>query len=91
MRDIDQIIESIRNIFPAVKVRQLNVSHPGDDDDGIWFLEQADSEFEVQIESPQGMCPFLIETDESSACYTTNSIEETVETVAKLLHVKPVG
>jgi len=90
MRDVDQIIESIMKIYPAVKVRQLKVSHPGADDDGIWFFEQPGSEFEVQIESPGGMCPFLIETDQSDARVTTNSVEETLETLTKLLHLEPV-
>jgi hypothetical protein len=78
MRDIDQIIRSIMNICPTVEARQLKVSHPGADDDGLWFFQQRDSEFEVQIESSTGMCPFLIETDESDARFTAKSIEETL-------------
>jgi hypothetical protein len=88
VRDVDQIVQSIMKSCPTVKVRQLKVSHPGADDDGIWFFGQPGSEFEVQIESPKGMCPFLIETDESDAQLTTNSVEETVETLSKLLHLK---
>ena len=90
MRDVDQIIRSIIKICPAVKVRQLEVAHPGTDDDGIWFFEQSGSEFEVQIESPEGMCPFLIETDEHDARFTANSIEETLRTLVKLLHLESV-
>jgi hypothetical protein len=67
MRDVDQIIHSIMNVCPTVKVRQLNVSHPGADDDGLWFFNWPGSEFEVQIESSNGICPFLIETDENDA------------------------
>jgi len=87
MRDVDQIIQSIIKVCPRVNVRQLRVSHPGADDNGLWFFRQPDSEFEVQIESPRGMCPFLIETNESGARSTSNSIEETVETLTKLLHL----
>jgi hypothetical protein len=88
MRDIEQIITSIRKVCPTVKVRQIKVSHPGADDDGIWFFEQPGREFEVQIESSTGMCPFLIETDETDARLTTGSIEQTVETLAKLLRIE---
>jgi len=86
MRDIDQIIKAVQQISPAVKVQQLKVSNPGDDD-GIWFFEQPGSEHEVQIESSDGMCPFLVETDESEARFTTDSIEETTQIVAQLLHL----
>lgn len=90
MRDVDQIIQSITRTYPAVKVRQLKVTHPGADDDGIWFFEQPGSECEVQIESSQGMCPFLIETDQSDIRVTASSVEETVETLTKLLHLESV-
>lgn len=89
IRDVDIIIQSICNLCLGVNVRQLKVSHPGADDDGIWFFTQPQSEFEVQIESPTGMCPFLIETDESDDQFTGGSIEETVQVLAELLHVKP--
>ncbi|MBZ5657711.1 MAG: hypothetical protein LAO56_20795 [Acidobacteriia bacterium] len=89
MRDIDQIIRSITQIYPAVTARQLSVSHPGVDDDGLWFFQRAGSEFEVQIESSTGMVPFLIETDESDARLTAKSINETLEILTKLLHLEP--
>ena len=84
MRDIDRIIQSIMKICPTVKVRQLEVSHPGGDDDGIWFFEQSGSEFEVQLESPEGMYPFLVETDENDARLIANSTEEAVQTLVNL-------
>jgi hypothetical protein len=65
MRDIDQVIQSMTKICPTVRVSKLGVSHPGADDDGIWFFKQSGSDFEVQLESPTGMCPFLVETDEN--------------------------
>ena len=88
MRDIDQIVQSIMKLCPTVKVRQLEASHPGADDDGIWFFVQSGSEFEVQLESPNGMCPFLVETDENDARLTTSSTEETVSILVQLLHVE---
>jgi hypothetical protein len=91
VRDIDQIIRLIVSFCPTVNVRQLNVSHPGADDDGLWFFNRPGSEFQVQIESPTGACPFLIETDESDARLTTKSIDETVEILTKLLHIGPLG
>ncbi len=91
MRDVDQIIELIRSICPAVKVRQLRVSLPGADDDGLWFFEQPATEFEVQIESSTGMCPFLIETEENDATFTAVSVDEALATLTKLLHLGTTG
>jgi len=88
MRDVDRIIQSIMNICPSVKVEQLKVSHPGADDDGIWFFKQPGSDFEVQIESPMGMCPFLVETSESEIRFTTTSVVDTIGTLAELLHLE---
>jgi hypothetical protein len=62
-----------------VDVQQLRVSHPGADDDGLWYFGQPASEFQVQIESPDGMCPFRVETDENDERLTGRSVEETVE------------
>ena len=89
MRDIEKVIQSIVNTFRAVRVQQLTVPHPGVDDDGIWFFRQPQSEFEVQIESPKGMCPFLIETDEHPKRITANSVDETIQKLTALLHLKP--
>jgi hypothetical protein len=87
MRDVDRIIELIHTMYPQVRVEQLKVSHPGADDDGLWFFDQPESPFQVQIESSTGMCPFLIETDENDARLTTSSVEETVRTLCGLLHL----
>jgi len=87
MRDVEQIIERVREICPGVEVRQLKVLHPGADDDGLWFFSQPESPFEVQIESSYGTCPFLIETGESPERFTTNTIAETVQTLSVLLHL----
>ena len=86
MRDVDEIIQRIQQLYPTVGVGQLQVSHLGDDD-GIWYFDQPGSEYQVQIESSRGMCPFLVETDENETRITANSVDETVQTVAKLLHL----
>jgi hypothetical protein len=87
MRDIDRVIRQIMAVCPAVKVRQLNVRHPGADDNGVWFFEQPASKFEVQVESTNGTCPFLIETDESNERLTASNVDQTVQILSKLLHL----
>jgi len=87
MRDVDRIIELVRNVCPSVEVKQLQVVHPGADDDGLWYFDQPESEFQVQIESPKGMCPFWVETDENDDRLIGRSVEETVEILTRLLHI----
>ena len=87
MRDIEEIIRAISDLYPSVEARQLRVSHPGDDDDGVWFFERPGCKFQVQIESSAGMCPFLVETDENDIRCTTQSVKETIETIAHQLHL----
>ena len=88
MRDVDRIIELVKEICPAVAVSQLRVVHPGADDDGLWYFDQPKSEFQVQIESPNGMCPFLVETDENDDRQTGRSVEETVKILTRLLQIQ---
>ncbi len=63
MRDIDAIIKALSLAHPELLVEQLQVLHPGSDDDGLWFFRHPASRYEVQLESSAGMCPFLFETD----------------------------
>ena len=60
MRDVDRIIELVKERFPTVVVDQLKVTHPADDD-GIWFFSLPPIHKEIQIESSTGMCPFAVE------------------------------
>ncbi|MBI3807575.1 MAG: hypothetical protein HY281_08710 [Nitrospirae bacterium] len=48
-RDIDQIIERLTTELPGVQVTQLQVTHPGADDDGLWFIGVPSRAGEVQM------------------------------------------
>jgi hypothetical protein len=87
VRDIEKVIQSLNAIYPVVNVRQLEVSHPGADDDGLWFFQTPENNLEVQIESSTGMFPFLIETNENDTRVTTATVGQTIETLARLLHL----
>lgn len=60
-RDVDKVLAKFALRYPAVEVTQLQVVHPGADDDGLWFFRL--NGIEMQIESSTGNCPFLIESD----------------------------
>ena len=83
-RDIDHIIERLTAEMPGVQVRQLQVSHPGADDDGLWFVTMPGRSPEVELESPHGSCPFLIESDFGPERFHGHSVDEVVQIVRRL-------
>lgn len=87
-KDIDRIIESVRGACPAIKVAQLRLKFAADDD-GIWFFNQPNCRFKVQLESPQGMCPFLIETNEHAERFVAITPEAASEKLLQWLHISP--
>ena len=83
-RDIDLIREQLTATIPGIHIEQLKVKHPGVDDDGLWFIDIQDREQQVQIESSEGMCPFLIESDFSNERFYGHTIDEVIATVKRL-------
>jgi hypothetical protein len=85
-RDIDRIIDRLQAEYPSIRVEKLKVRSPADDD-GLWFFTHPACTFEVQIESFNGTCPFLIETDEHSERVVANSVESVLDTLKQWLHL----
>jgi hypothetical protein len=87
-RDIDRIIEQVKQRLSAVKVQQHWVKNPKVDDDGLWWFCLPGVEKTIQIESSRGVCPFMVEHDDmqsSSEAETANSVEEVVDKVVSYL------
>jgi len=84
MRDIDHIIERLKAVIPDVQVTQLQVAHPGADDDGLWFIKIPGKAGAVQIGSPDGNCPFLIESDFNTERFHGQTVNEVVQIVRRL-------
>jgi hypothetical protein len=85
MGDVDRVLELVRAAYPDVTCQQLRVLHPGADDGGLWFFTRPDSSDEVQIESPDGMCPFLIEHRASPERRTGATPEDVAKTLREWL------
>lgn len=83
-RDIDHVIERLTAELPGVQVAQLQVTHPGADDDGLWSIRIPGIDEEIKIESSHGSCPFLIESDLSDERLYARSIDEVVLKVRRL-------
>lgn len=85
MRDIDTIAHILRERHPALDVRQLSVSHPGADDDGLWFFTHPGASHDVQLESTDGNCPFLFETGAGDDAAHAPTCEDATRLVARAL------
>ena len=81
-RDIDQIISGVKARVPSVSVTQMHKTHPGDDD-GLWWFDVGNEKDNIQIESPDGMCPFLVETAEQ--CCADARTAETVDQAVDMI------
>jgi hypothetical protein len=89
-RDINTIIAALTAKHPRLDVHQLQVKHPGADDDGLWFFKHPDSQFEVQLESSSGTFPFLVETDRHCERGQATTIAEAVQLVESWLSLSEV-
>ena len=75
----------MQRLLPDVEWDQLTVSLPADDD-GLWFFwRRGRKGMDVQIESPSGLCPFLIEASQDDERRWGSTPAETVEVIASLL------
>ena len=85
-RDIDQIIQKVKLQLPNVEVTQWRKTLPADDD-GLWWFRLPGLKKDIQIESPYGNCPFLIETEEQCCEQARRSqdIDETVLMIVQYL------
>jgi hypothetical protein len=84
-RDIDRVIAALRRSFPDIACEQLSVSHPGADDDGIWFITHPARQAEVQLESSTGQLPFVVECSDSPRRDTAHTLDEVVALVTARL------
>jgi hypothetical protein len=81
--DIDQVKQGVQKEFPEVVIEQLKVSLPADDD-GLWFFHLPwDPKDEIQIESSDGKCPFLIENMRNDERRDGDAIEEVVAIICE--------
>lgn len=83
MRDIEAIVRMLSSMCPTLSCEQLKVSHSRADDDGIWFFRNPPHCVEIQVESSDGNCPFLVESNTFAGSALT--LDETVAIIAEEL------
>jgi len=84
MRDIDQVIAALRRRHPDLRVEQRPGAYAAVDE-GIWFINLPSTSFEVQVESPTGTCPFLLESSLSPERLHAATIGEAINMVSTML------
>ena len=85
-RDINQIIEQVTQRLPGAVATQMGPTHASDDD-GLWWFSLPGVAPRIQIESPSGACPFLVESDEQSSgeALRAGTIDEAVKFIVDYL------
>jgi hypothetical protein len=80
--ELDAIIRGVRAEIPDVTWEQVRVMHPADDD-GLWFFRR--DGIDVQLESPGGMCPFVVEGNRPGQRVDGRSVDEVVDVLIRWL------
>ncbi len=89
-RDINKIIELVKQLFSNVNVKQLKVKFPSDDD-GIWYFWLTEnSDDDIQIENSYGQCPFILETNRSPEVKHGETVEQVVSIVCEHLRTSRI-
>lgn len=89
-RDIERVIALVRNRLPSVSVVQLDKMHSGDDD-GIWYFRLPGVERDIQLESSDGVSPFIVEHDEmqsTAEAWRATSVEQAAAAVVEYLEAQ---
>jgi hypothetical protein len=89
MTDVEKIADIVRAAYPDIRHQQLRVLHRGADDDALWFFTRPGVDDEVQIESHDGMCPFLVEHHGSPERRTANTPEAVARIIVEWLAADP--
>ena len=86
MRDIDTITEKVKQHLQSVQVYQYHKTHPADDD-GVWWFSLPDVEPDIKLDSPNGDCPFMVETSEQwgENARTANDVNEATSMIIDYL------
>jgi len=90
-RDIDKIIDFVKQEYPEVCVWQLQVKNPHDDD-GIWYFGLPEnSDDDIQIENSQGQCPFILETNRNPEAKHGDTVEQVVSIICEHLRTSKIN
>jgi hypothetical protein len=78
---VDELLASLRQTHPALRVDRLRVKHPADDDN-LWFVgDGREVQFDCQ---PDGSPPFLIEGGDDERVQA-QSVGEALAEIRRLL------
>lgn len=83
-QSVEAVFAELRRRLPSIRIDQLAVKHPADDDN-LWFIK-AEVDREVQLDShPGGRPPFLIEGDLPGQRQEATEVSEAVDLILRWL------
>jgi hypothetical protein len=94
-RDIDQIVERVRQQIPQVEAEPLGKfysmgePHLSNNDGHWWFGLPRITKKAVQIESSDGNCPFVVKNSDTPSVFeadTANTVDEVVQLIVNYLY-----
>jgi hypothetical protein len=89
MRDIAKIVRRMHAASFSLKGEPLRVTLPGANDQLVWKFHQPPNTQVIRLESPDGMCPFLIESGPNNPRFVGTSVREVTDILCQLLQLRP--
>lgn len=86
-RDIDEIRNALKAEFSGCIIDQLKVTHPADDD-GLWYVDVPGCQT-IQLEAPNGNCPFTISFDQKNRMLDGKTVQDVLAKIRILLALPP--
>lgn len=83
-RDIDEISKALKAEFPGCEITQLKVAHPADDD-GLWYIDVPGHAQMIQLEAPNGNCPFTVSFDQKNKLLDGKTVLDVLTKIRILL------
>ncbi|MFC1587805.1 hypothetical protein ACFL54_05815 [Planctomycetota bacterium] len=87
--DIGDVISKIQEEQPAIICEHRNIKQSGYDDDNIWTFRLPGQKDMVQIESPNGNPPFVVDSEKYSRQVICHTVDGTVSTIIRWLRTTP--
>ncbi|HLP30486.1 MAG TPA: hypothetical protein VK150_03930 [Geothrix sp.] len=85
MRDIAKIIRRTHAKNASIEVEIVRVPQAGQAHRVFWRFTRPPDSRVIQVESPDGMCPFILGSSQGDARLVGTSIPEVVEIICSLL------
>lgn len=89
MRDIAKIIRRMHARCSTLDVEIVRVPGAGSARQVFWRFTRPPEAQVIQVESPDGMCPFLVGSNQGGPPLVGTSVHEVVDIICGMLNLQP--